>query len=112
VLAARAGEPAELLLTNPGRASRYVSGLRVSLDGADVDPASVVLVNRSPGETGVAVRASDLSPERGFYVRRGQTANVTLDGVGVPPGRRNVRVELELGGVTTLSLDEQLEFAT
>lgn len=109
-LAARAGDPAELLLTNPGRASRYVSGLRVALDGGAVDPAAIVLVNRSPGETGVAMRATDLSPERGFYVRRGQTATVTLEGVAARPGPRDVRVELELGGVTTLSLDERLDF--
>lgn len=110
LLEARAGDPAELLLTNPGRASRYVSGLRVSLDGEAVDPAGVVLVNRSPGETGAAVRASELSPERGFYVRRAQTASITLDGVAASAGPRAVRVELELGGVTTLVLDEQVEF--
>lgn len=109
-LAARSGDPAELLLTNPGRASRYVSALRVALDGRAVDPDGVVLVNRSPGETGVAVRASDLSPEHGFYVRRGQTASVTLEGVAAAPGPRGVRVDLELGGVTTLTLDERLDF--
>jgi hypothetical protein len=43
-------------------------------------------------------------------VRRGQTANVTLEGGAAAPGRRGVHVELELGGVTTLALDEQLEF--
>jgi creatinine amidohydrolase len=110
-LAARAGEPAELLLTNPGRASRYVSGVRVALDGTPVDPGAVVLVNRSPGEAGVPVRASELSAERGFYVRRGQTATLTLEGVAAPPGPRDVRLELELGGVTTLALDERVEFA-
>jgi creatinine amidohydrolase len=110
-LAARAGDPAALLLTNPGRASRYVSGLRVTVDGEAVDRDAVVLVNRSPGETGIAVRASALSPERGFYVRRGQTATLTLEGVAASPGPRDVRVELELGGVTTLALDERLDFA-
>lgn len=110
-LAGRAGDPAELLLTNPGRASRYVSGVRVAVDGRAVDPGAVVLVNRSAGETGVPVRASELSAEHGFYVRRGQTANVRLEGIAAAPGPRGVRVELELGGVTTLALDEQLEFA-
>jgi creatinine amidohydrolase len=111
-LAGRAGDPAELLLTNPGRASRYVSGVRIAVDGRTVDPGAVVLVNRSVGETGLPMRASELSPERGFYVRRGQTASVLLEGVAASPGRRDVRVELELGGVTTLALDEQLEFTT
>jgi creatinine amidohydrolase len=111
-LAGRAGDPAELLLTNPGRASRYVSGVRVAVDGRSVEAGAVVLVNRSPGETGVPVRASELSPERGFYVRRGQTATVTLEGVAAEAGPCEVRLELELGGVTTLTLDERLEFGS
>ena len=36
----------------------------------------VVLVNTSLGETGTPLRASELGPERGFYLRRGQEATV------------------------------------
>lgn len=111
LLAGRAGEPPELLLTNPGRASRYVTGLRVEVDGVEVDPQGIVLVNASVGETGMPVAAGTLDAEHGFYVRRGQTAVVTVSGVAPATGRRRVRVELELGGVTTLALDEQLDFA-
>ena len=39
---------------------------------------SIALVNPTVGETGVAVRASELGPERGFYIRRQQTAEVRL----------------------------------
>jgi creatinine amidohydrolase len=110
-LRGRAGEPAELLVTNPGRSSRYVSGLRVELDGQPLDAAGLVLVNDSPGETGVPFRASELGPEHGFYLRRGQEARVALAGIGLAAGSHRVRAELGLGGVSTLVLDEDVEFA-
>ncbi|HVW18867.1 MAG TPA: creatininase family protein [Solirubrobacteraceae bacterium] len=99
-----------LLLTNPGRASRYVSALRVEVDGVEADPAGTWLVNRSAGETGVEVAAAALDAEHGFYVRRGQTAEIRLGGIPAGAGRRRVRIELGLGGVTTLELDEEVEF--
>jgi creatinine amidohydrolase len=99
-IAGCAGEPAQLLVTNPGRASRYLSGLRVSVAGNELDPAEVVLVNRSLGEAGQPARAADLDAEHGFYIRRGQTALVELRGCAVAPG-----------GVSTLEVDEVVDFA-
>ncbi len=110
LLSGRAGPPARLLITNPGRASRYLSGLRLELDGAPVDERSLVLVNESAGETGTPVRASELGPENGFYLRRGQEATVSLGDRAFRPGAHHVRAELELGGVTSLVLDEDVEF--
>jgi creatinine amidohydrolase len=110
LLAGRAGCPAELLLTNPGRASRYFSGLRVAIGDRELDPAHVALVNRSAGETGRPVRAADLGAEHGFYLRGGQTAHVALGPSLVAAGRHRLRLELGLGGVATLELDEQIEF--
>jgi creatinine amidohydrolase len=106
----RAGAQAELLIVNPGRSSRYLSAFRVDLDGDRLDESALVLVNDSPGETGVPVRASELGPERGFYVRRGQEARVALAGMEVAPGPHHVRAELGLGGVTSLVLDEDVDF--
>jgi creatinine amidohydrolase len=83
----------ELQLHNPGRASRYLSRLRISVDGTPLDP--VVLVNASPGEDGTPVAAASLGPESGFYVRRGQTATVHVP--ALPAGA--VRAEIGLGGV-------------
>ena len=40
----------------------------------------VALVNDSPGEVGIPVRASELDAEHGFYIRRGQEARVALGG--------------------------------
>jgi creatinine amidohydrolase len=112
LLAGRAQDRSTLvLLTNPGRASRYLSELSIELDGAQVDPATVVLVNRSIGETGVPVAADELEPEHGFYVRRNQTAEIELSGVSVEPGPHQVRIELGLGGVSSLTLEQTVEFA-
>jgi hypothetical protein len=107
-LRGRAGAPAELLLANPGRSSRYLSAFRVAVDGARLDDA--VLVNDAPGETGVPFRAGQLGPEHGFYLRRGQEARVTLTGASVAAGRHRVRAELGLGGVISLVLDEDVVF--
>lgn len=109
-LAGRAGRPARLLVTNPGRASRYLSGLDVAVAGRALDPADVVLVNRSAGEVGRPVRAAELDAEHGFYLRGGQSAEVTLESAAVPEGRHPVRLELGLGGVAALELDEPVAF--
>lgn len=102
--------PRELLLENPGRASRYLTSLDATVDGERAD--ELVLVNAAPGETGVPLRASELHPERGFYVRRGQQATISLEGMSLAAGFHHVRAELGLGGVTTLVLDENVEFTT
>lgn len=112
LLRGRAGGPPRLLLENPGRASRYLSALRIDVDGAHVDGREIALVNESPGEAGALTRASDLGPERGFYVRRGQEAAITLGGIELAPGIHRVRAELGLGGVASLVLDEAVEFVT
>jgi creatinine amidohydrolase len=98
------GGDSGLVLHNPGTSSRYVSSLMLELDGERVD---ATLVNRNPGETGVPLSASELGPERGFYVRRGQDAAIEFP---VAPGRHRVRLELGLGGVTNLVLDEHIDF--
>jgi creatinine amidohydrolase len=112
VLRGRAGRDPALLLENPGRASRYLSSLGIEFDGRRLDEREVVLVNESPGETGVPVRASELDAEHGFYLRRGQEATVALGAVDVAPGAHRVRAELGLGGVTSLVLEENVEFVT
>jgi creatinine amidohydrolase len=104
------GSP-RLLLTNPGRASRYLSGLSVEVAGREVAPEETMLVNRSAGETGNAMRAADLDAEHGFYVRRGQTAEIELGSLTLAPGAHAVRVEIGLGGVDALELAEEVEFA-
>jgi len=109
VLAGRSASPAALLLTNPGPVSRYLSGVSLQLDGASISSASIELVNATPGEIGVAVRAADLGPERGFYIRRQQTAEARLPDP-VPAGSHEVRLILSLAGVTETVLAETVEF--
>lgn len=94
----RDGAPGtRVALHNPGRASRYLSALRVEVDGEVVDPETVVLVNPAPGETGRPVAAARLGPESGFYIRREQTARLELP-VAVPAAAV-VSLTIGLGGV-------------
>ena len=44
-------------------------------------------------------------------MRRSQDATIELGDLPVAPGSADVRAELGLGGVTSLLLDEQIEFA-
>lgn len=114
-LAGRSGVPGDgrggpaLLLTNPGPVSRYLSGLAVELDGVFVPRAAVTLLNATPGETGIAITATDLGPERGFYIRRLQTAEARLPGP-VAAGPHAVRLVLSLAGVTETVLEETVTF--
>lgn len=93
IVVARGERPGTLTLHNPGRASRFVTSLTVRVGG--VEQHGVTLVNRSPGEHGAPVAAVALGPERGFYVRRGQTA--TVEGVSDDDGELDVAIGL--GGV-------------
>lgn len=103
-LAGRAGQPGDaaggpaILVTNPAPVSRYLSGLRLRLDDAPIRDDAVTLLNATVGETGVPVPASDLGPERGFYVRRLQTAELRLPG-SVAAGPHAVDLVLNLAGV-------------
>ncbi|CAN5835382.1 hypothetical protein BH23CHL8_BH23CHL8_11650 [soil metagenome] len=105
-----AGGGATLVLRNPAPVSRYLTGLEVAIDGRALDPVEVSLVNAKPGEAGHVVRATSLGPESGFYVRRGQSAEVRLP-LALAPGRHGVRVELGLAGVTTASVEAEVEVA-
>jgi hypothetical protein len=57
----------------------------------------------------VAVEAAALGPERGFYVRRGQTAEVLLPDA-IAPGGHDVRLTLGLAGVSEASYHQTIDF--
>ena len=115
VLGGRSGTPggpnsgAVLRITNPAPVSRYLSGCRVRIDGAEVPPDGLVLTNPTAGETGAPWPAGMLGPEHGFYVRRHQTAEVGL-AVAVAPGRHAVELVLNLAGVTDAAYVETVDF--
>lgn len=100
-LSGRAGVAgtAVLELTNPGAVSRYLSGASFRLDGADVPKDGLALVNPTVGETGAPFPVGELGPERGFYVRRQQTAELRLP-LAVVVGEHEVELTVELAGVT------------
>jgi creatinine amidohydrolase len=109
-LRGEAAPEAAIVLHNPGTSSRYISSLELAIDGKPVGREHVFLVNHSAGETGIPVRASELAAERGFYVRRDQDATIALGDLPVRPGPHDVALEIGLGGVTSLLLEEQIEF--
>jgi creatinine amidohydrolase len=101
--------PAALLITNPGPVSRYIAGLDLRIDGATVERGDMTLVNPTVGEVGARVPVGDLGPERGFYVRRLQTAELHLP-VAVDPGPHAIELRLSMAGVTDTSLAETVQF--
>ncbi len=103
-----AGGPA-ILVTNPGPVSRYLAGLVLRLDGVPVPGDATSLVNATPGETGVPILVTNLGPERGFYVRRQQTAEIRLP-VPVSSGPHEVHLVLNLAGVTDVTFSESVDF--
>ncbi len=109
-LAGRAGAAPAILLRNPGPVSRYLSGLTLRLDGRTVEPERLSLVNATVGEAGVPVSAAALGPERGFYIRRAQTAEVRLP-ASLSAGPHAVELVVGLAGVTEQARSETVDFA-
>lgn len=116
VLSGRAGDPdgaalqAALLITNPAPVSRYLAGLDLRIDGTTVERGDMTLVNATLGEVGVPVPVSGLGPERGFYVRRLQTAELQLP-IAVERGPHAIELRLSLAGVMDASLAETVIFS-
>ncbi len=106
---ARQADGAAILLTNPGPVSRYLSSLELQIDGEPVPAAGLSLRNRTAGESGAALPVAELGPERGFYIRRQQTAELRLP-ADTAPGAHEVRLRLGLGGVADVLHAETLEF--
>jgi hypothetical protein len=115
-LAGRAGQPddsphpAAILITNPAPVSRYLAGLDLRIDGIAIDPDGMTLVNPTVGEVGVPLPVDTLGRERGFYVRRLQTAELRLP-VAVQPGQHAIELRLSLAGVTDATFAETVTFA-
>ena len=104
-----AGDGPAILITNPAPVSRYLAGLQLRMDGIEVASSELSLRNASAGEIGLPMSVVDLGPERGFYVRRLQTAELRLPGV-VEPGIRDVRLTVSLAGVIDRILEGSVEF--
>ncbi len=102
--------PGTIGLRNPAPASRYLSAMRrLAIDGRDVPPAAIELVNASPGEVGAPVGAVDLGAESGIYVRAGQVLRIAVGEVAAGP--RAVELGLALGGVREVRLRATVDVA-
>lgn len=117
LLAGRAGAAGDgvddhgpaVLITNPAPVSRYLAGLKLSLDGNPIPATDLTLVNATTGEAGVPVSVAAMAPERGFYIRRQQTAELRLP-LAVGAGLHTVELSLSLAGVTEATLSETVDF--
>lgn len=101
---------ARLAITHPGPVSRYLTALGLRIDGSAFDPADLTLRNRTPGESTATRTAASLGPEAGFYVRRGQSAEIGLP-TSMDHGPHRVELTVGLGGVTEWKHDAEVEFA-
>jgi creatinine amidohydrolase len=102
---AGAGSSLVVGLANAGRASRYISRAQaVLMDGSALSLDSAWCVNTAPGETGVRVPLTDLTPERGIYVRRQQELLLVVPHVPEARDGQHIEVILELGGVRSVHL--------
>jgi len=86
-------------LTNDGPVSRYLTAVRLAVDGVAVPPEQIDLVNPTPGEPPRPVAGASLGPESGFYVRRAQTAELRLRD-GLAPGRHRLELTVGFAGVS------------
>lgn len=115
VLAGRAGRQedgstgAAIQISNRAPVSRYVSGIHLVIDGQPIGAEGMTLVNASVGESGVPLPVQELAAERGFYVRRMQTAELRLP-VTVTPGVHAIELHLALGGVTDVTYAQPVSF--
>jgi creatinine amidohydrolase len=110
-LAGRAGPRgvAALLVTNSGPVSRYLTSLELRIDGVPLPSAGLRLANPTAGEPGVPVIVDTLGPESGFYIRRGQVAELRLPGA-MEAGRHTVELTLGLAGVMTRNSADEVDF--
>ena len=99
------GERLQILIRNPGRASRYITAIRdVVIDGVPVDVHDATITNNSVGEVGVAFGVDALSAENGIYVRRGQSLDLAVPGRVNDIGPSRLAMTIDLAGVRTQEL--------
>jgi creatinine amidohydrolase len=100
----------DIELHNPGRASRYITGITsATIAGTPLDVDGAWLRNDAPGEAGIAVAVQSLGRESGFYLRRGQTAVLSLPSLRqasrtAPTADAVLRMEIELAGVASAAV--------
>ncbi|MFL5733564.1 MAG: hydroxymethylglutaryl-CoA reductase [Chloroflexia bacterium] len=85
-------------------ASATITGLRISLDGVDVDPARVVV--RYAGQE---LHSSELSEQQPIRFNVNSDVEVRVEGMALAPGRHEIAISpttRELGVVTLNASDD------
>jgi len=94
-----------LSIGNPGRASRYISGIAdIRVSGRLADMNRATCRNSSPGETGARVSLMTLDAEHGVYIRRGQVLEVLCPAESSVTVGSPLEFQVELGGVNTATV--------
>lgn len=89
----------EFDLFNDSIYSRYISGVsELQIGGQNVVTENVTLKNSNPGESGME-QAANLSPLRGFYIRRFQCGTFEIKGIRLKDEKPHLRMKLQLAGV-------------
>ena len=95
----------QVLIRNPGRASRYITALRdLIIDGRRVDLDDATITNSSMGEVGIPVKVSALNAEHGIYVRRGQSLHLSIPEWDNSTSPARIAFSIDLAGVRTAEL--------
>lgn len=95
----------QVLIRNPGRASRYITALRdLIIDGRRVDLGDATITNSSMGEVGIPVKVSALNAEHGIYVRRGQSLQLSIPEWDSSTSPARIAFSIDLAGVRTAEL--------
>jgi creatinine amidohydrolase len=99
------GPALRIAVRNPGRASRFLTGLlEVRVDGRTCDLSGAFAANDAVGESGEAMLVESLDPEHGIYVRRGQSLLLTLPAAAPAVDVTSLAIRVQLGGVRVSSL--------
>lgn len=95
----------QVLIRNPGRASRYITALRdLMIDGKRIDLDHATITNSSVGEVGTPFKVSALNAEHGIYVRRGQSLSLSIPGWNSSTRPAQIALSIDLAGVRTAEL--------
>lgn len=99
----------EFDLFNNSAYSRYISSLlEIKIDGKLVPLENVRFKNPNPGEYGRWQLARNLSPSRGFYIRRQQSGTVLLKKLRLSGESHKLYLRFQLAGVTDSAIEATL----
>ena len=96
--------------TTRARSSRYISSLDLAIDGKPVGREQSSWSTTARARPACRCARASSRPSAGSTSAANQDATIALGDLPVTPGPHDVSLEIGLGGVTSLLLEEQVEF--